>query len=304
MRGSEGVIEGARITVVVCTYNRAELLRGALQSLAEQTLDKARYEVIVVDNNCTDNTQEVVRSFIERYPNFRYFVETAQGLSHARNRGYKEAMGEYVAYIDDDAKADKRWVEKIISFASRRPEVVAFGGPYRGFSLVEVPKWYKESFGTWSLGDVERPIEENEWINGTNMVYKRSLLLELGGFDTRVGMSGDDISYGDETNLLLKFRERQPVYYVPDMVVGHLIAEYKMSLRWMLKSRYRNGFSGLETLGLKRRPLRQVMVTGYLFLKGLTGFVLSRERYLKTRILESFKAFTWSLGLTVRMFGG
>ncbi len=293
------------ISVIVCTFNRADLLSSCLQSLVEQTIDRSLYEVIVVNNNSTDNTQEVVEEFARRHSNFRLVNEPVQGLSHARNRGYSEAKGEYVAYIDDDAKADKSWVENIRRLTERRPEIVAFGGPYKSFSLVKIPKWYKESYGEWGLGEIERPIADNEWINGTNMVFRRQLLFDLGGFDTRIGMSGSVISYGEETNLLLKIKKRElPIYYVPDIVVEHLIAEYKMNLRWMLKSYYTNGFSGLKVFGYRARPFRQGFITFVLFLKGLRKFLFMREEHLQTRIFESFSACIWSAGLTVRMFRG
>jgi glycosyltransferase involved in cell wall biosynthesis len=280
------------VSIIVCTYNRSDLLKDALQSFTDQTSDKARYEVIVVDNNSCDNTEEVVRTFIERQKNFLYVKEPKQGLSHARNRGYMEARGKYVAYIDDDARAESSWVENIIDFTSRHPEIAAFGGPYKGFSLVEVPKWYKDSYGSWTLGEKEKQICQNEWINGTNMIYERSLLKNFGGFNPKIGMAGKKMSYGEETNLLIKIKEKNlPIYYVPDIVVEHLVADYKMSFMWMLKSDYMNGLSGLETFGLQRRPLRQLSVTLYLFLYGIARFILSKERHLKARVLESFSIF-------------
>jgi GT2 family glycosyltransferase len=140
-------------------------------------------------------------------------------------------------HVDYIAKADKRWIRNILAFIFRHPEIIAFGGPYKGYSLVEIPKWFKERYGTWTLGDKERPIEQNEWINGTNMIFKRSLLEVFGGFHTKIGMSGKTISFGEETNLLLKIKEKYyPIYYVPDIIVEHLIPEYKLSLKWMLKA--------------------------------------------------------------------
>ena len=66
-----------------------------------------------------------------------------------------------MAYMDDDARADKGWVRNIISFIDRRPDIVAFGGPYIGYSMVEIPGWFKDSYATWTLGDKERPIGQN-----------------------------------------------------------------------------------------------------------------------------------------------
>ena len=95
---------GPIISVIICTYNRAELLSTALQTLCEQTTNKSRYEIIVVDNHSQDNTHAVFEDVRHRYPNLRYCMEKRQCLSHARNRGWRESQGIYVAYIDDECK--------------------------------------------------------------------------------------------------------------------------------------------------------------------------------------------------------
>jgi glycosyltransferase involved in cell wall biosynthesis len=294
------------VSVVVCTYNRADLLKGCLGSLARQSVDKAGYEVIVVDNNSTDNTEEVIRSFIELYPNFRYVKEPKQGLSHARNRGWKEARGEYVAYIDDDGRAAPTWVDNIIGFTSRRPDIVVFGGPFKGFTLMKLPQWYKESYGEFTLGEEERPLRRNEWINGTNMVYKRSLLMELGGFNTEIGMSGKRVSYGEETNLLFKIRERDfPVFYVPSIVVEHLIADYKLSLRWFIKSRYAKGRDSWHTFMDEGRvgPLKLVLATTYHTMLSMLKFVRSVAcgDHYKSAFVDSFWDSLYLIGKIVNI---
>ena len=102
-----------RLTVIVCTYNRAAMLVGALESLVQQTLDPALYEILVVDNACTDNTPEYVEIFQENYPehNILMIYEPEQGLGYARNAGLNHSHGEYVAYLDDDAHASRSWLE-------------------------------------------------------------------------------------------------------------------------------------------------------------------------------------------------
>ena len=100
------------ISVVVCTFNRADLLETSLEALDEQILESSEYEVIVVDNNSTDNTLNVVEELCNRLTSLRYCFEPNQGLSHARNRGWREAMGEYVAYIDDDCKVPGQWLTR------------------------------------------------------------------------------------------------------------------------------------------------------------------------------------------------
>jgi len=287
------------ISVIVCTYNRVKLLRDCLQSLVEQTLDKSLYEVIVVDNNSPKTTNGLAEEFVRNQANFRVVVEKKQGLSHARNRGYKEAKGEYVAYIDDDAKATHNWVEEIHSFICRHPEIQVFGGPYCGFSLVDIPAWFPPGYGTMSLGEIERPLSETEWIHGTNMVYKRSLLNELGGFNVNIGMSGEQLSYGEETNLLIRIRERKlPIYYCPKIVVDHVIMPYKLSLAWLIKSNYTNGYSGAETFGCPHNLIRYFATLAYVFFKSVVTFCTSDEKYAKRRLYYSFRSFFWQVGFT------
>jgi glycosyltransferase involved in cell wall biosynthesis len=95
------------LSVVICTYNRAELLERALNSLLNSPREASEsWELLVIDNNSTDMTKEVVSSY-----EARYILEPNQGIAYARNRGYMEAKGTYVAYIDDDAYVDSGWLD-------------------------------------------------------------------------------------------------------------------------------------------------------------------------------------------------
>jgi glycosyltransferase involved in cell wall biosynthesis len=299
-------LKSPKISVVICTYNRVELLSHVLSSVTVQTVPTDEYEILVIDNHSTDNTKEFVIKFSQIHPNVRYIYEPEQGLSHARNRGWKEAQGEYVAYIDDDARAENRWVEAIAAFAARRPEAAAFGGPYFGFSLKPLLQaWYKESYASWSLGTEERPIQKDEWLKGTNMIYKRTALEALNGFDTRLGMSGKTLAYGEEVGLQLKLMEKGfPIYYVPCIRVKHLIADYKLELPWFLKSIYYRGYSSYEALGFQKSTIHHMLKTIYALIKGIGKFIVSRESDLKARFVDSFYHFLWQAGLTVRMFKG
>ena len=95
------------ISVVIPTFNRAEILREALISLAKQT--RLPEEVVIVDNNSSDNTKEVAESFSPQL-NIKYVMERTQGTSTARNTGIKSASGDIIAFIDDDCLADREWL--------------------------------------------------------------------------------------------------------------------------------------------------------------------------------------------------
>src|SRR5687768_7478899 len=106
------------ISVVICTYNRDKFIGEALNCLAKQTLSVDAFEIIVVDNNSTDNTVQIAKNFIATHPelNARYVLEPNRGLSFARNRGIQEAKAPIITYIDDDAEAEPGFLQSIADF--------------------------------------------------------------------------------------------------------------------------------------------------------------------------------------------
>ena len=230
------------ISAVICTFNRAELLKVALESVCQQSLERSLYEVIVVDNNSTDNTYEVVAGF-DHLGNVRYCTETRQGLSHARNSGWHLAQGEYVAYIDDDCRAPADWLE-VASDVIGRLSPAVFGGPYSPFYITPRPAWFKDGYGSSHKGEEARPLAQNEYLSGGNVFFRRSLLEELDGFDARFGMYGDSLGYGEETVLQRRIRANRRdelIYYDPKLYVYHLVSPQKMSLRWIARQRFVDG---------------------------------------------------------------
>ena len=91
------------LSVVVCTYNRATMLAHVLDSLSQQTISSEKLEVIVVDNNSQDETVDIAKKLLSQFKNHQFLHEPQQGLSYARNCGWRAASGEYVAFLDCDA---------------------------------------------------------------------------------------------------------------------------------------------------------------------------------------------------------
>lgn len=233
------------VSVIVCTYNRAQLLKNCIRSLVKQSINKKLFEIIVIDNNSSDDTQNVVNDFARNHSNIKLVIEKKLGLSHARNRGWKEARGKYVAYIDDDAFAQTDWVEQIVSFINTHPSVKVFGGSYSRFFHNPPPSWLPENYGTLNLGNKTKVLNmKNEWISGSNMIVSKSILEKYGGFVTNLGMKGDKILYGEETELLVRLKkDGESIYYVPAISVKHLVGDYKLHFWWILKSDYYRNFS-------------------------------------------------------------
>jgi glycosyltransferase involved in cell wall biosynthesis len=291
------------LSVVICTFNRAQLLEGCLTSLTDQIDDGV--EVIVVDNNSHDNTPEIVAKFSRADARIKYCKEPKQGLAAARNRGYQSSSGHYVAYIDDDARASSDWCARILAFALRNPHVQAFGGPYRPFFLQPPPSWFKHEYGGWALGDEERPLRSGEYINGTNMVYSRDLLKDLEGFSTALGMRGSILAYGEETHLQRRLAALgHVVYYVPDMVVEHLVAPAKMSVRWMVRSMYMTARDADLVFGSCPSVPRSFASLAKQLMLFPVRVIFSSEAYFKNRMIEALRPIAWATGLFVRALRG
>lgn len=289
------------ISVIVCTFNRALLLNKCLDSLVAQQLFSDRFEVLVVDNLSTDTTPEVIDRYTASYPHFRSTLATQQGLSFARNVGWQCAQGQYVAYIDDDAIAEPDWLATMAQFIAEYSGVSAFGGPYDAYTLTKLPEWFPPEYGRLSFGDSIHPIQlDQEWIPGSNMVFRRDIFDHLGGFDETLGMKGATAAYMEEIDFLHKLKARNiEIIYVPTLKVRHLIADYKMSLRWLLKSIYAEGRSARKSFMKERSGYSHgAALLKNLLLIGVT-FLSPHNIPLKRRTYYALKGVMWELGAII-----
>jgi glycosyltransferase involved in cell wall biosynthesis len=245
------------ISVVICTFNRAELLSSVLQTLCEQTINKSDYEVLVVDNNSQDSTPNLTKTFCRNYPNIRYFLETRPGLSHARNRGWQEAKGLYVAYVDDDCKIPAQWLEIAMKIIDQIAPA-AFGGPAYAFYNSPKPYWWKDSYGDYEQSPVPRPLDPLEYLQGNNMFFRRKVLECMNGFDVRLGMSDKNLGYHEETELQRRIRKtmsHELIYYDPGLHVFHLVRPEQMTSRWILNSFFASGRCSYNVLHEKKTKI-------------------------------------------------
>lgn len=231
------------LSVVVCTLNRAGLLRGVLDGLANQQAPGLEYEVVVVDNGCVDGTSEVILEYENKLGNFRYVSEPTTGLSHARNKGWEEAQGLYVGYLDDDCRVPREWVAKVVKII-KELNPGAFGGPYYGFLESGSPGWFH--YGDHVPKEQSCFLGREEWwaLSGGNLVIRRDLLAQLGGFDPTLGKRGSRVSFGEETELLKRLFHMFPkerYYYERDLVVYHRVDPRKTRLLYTLRARFAGG---------------------------------------------------------------
>jgi glucosyl-dolichyl phosphate glucuronosyltransferase len=237
------IMKTIRISCVICTYNRERFLHSSIESLANQTLDRELYEVVIVNNNSTDNTDHIAQQLIEKYKenvNFTYVIESKQGLSHARNRGISEAKGEYICYIDDDAIASPDFLKNIVDFFESNPEAAGVGGKIIPEYVDGKPEWMNHFMeGLVSKVDNGEKIFEyngSKFPIGCNMTYKKSILLEIGMFDPDLGRKGNSGEASEEKDVFFKiFNKGYKVFYLPDIPVKHIIESARLEYPYIQK---------------------------------------------------------------------
>lgn len=238
-----------KISAVICTFRRPDYLQHVLRSLCEQTLAREHYEILVVDNAVQTETQQVTEAFREDGLNLRYITESEVGLNRARNTGLKAAAGRYVAYIDDDARADSHWLEALVdAFEQLQPQPAAVGGRVWLNWHGERPRWVPERhlalFTFVDLGEVGHSLREDEYLVGANLAFDKDSLASLGGFDPNLDRQGSVLLSGGDTAAVAQLRQNgKVVYYEPAAVVWHSVLQSRKRRGWLLGRLFWDGAS-------------------------------------------------------------
>lgn len=294
------------VTIIVCTYNRVFFLEKCLNSLLKQTQPSVKFSLIVVDNNSTDSTCHLISSFAKKFSNFIFLFEPTQGLSHARNAALSLVKTKWVAFLDDDAVAEKNWVDVIFS-TIRKDDFDVFGGVYTAWHVLrERPRWFIESWESNIGVAKEYSRLFCGYPSGGNCVYKTDLVREYGGFPVGLGMSGKKVAYGEETKLIDKIRRNGGrVGFVPTMVINHCVLEHKYSLLWRLKRKFalgRDEFYIWQGCKLKKMMKTCVCLMFYAVItpwKSFFKFFLFSNYYWQNMFLDIFEPLAYCFGKIV-----
>ncbi len=236
------------ISVVVCTYNRANSLQKTLQCLARQLFpSNCSWEVIIVDNNSSDHTRDTVSQFASErsYPPVRYEFEGRQGLSNARNHGIECARGRIIAFTDDDVCPEPEWLWQIVSGMAEFA-CDACGGYIAPDWEAPPPPWLTERFygflAVKTDNDGPRRItSRRDAPFGANIAFRKSTLEKVGGFDPARGRIGQVLAGGEEIDLLERImNDGGSVYYLPQARVHHRIEVERLTKRYFRRWRYQS----------------------------------------------------------------
>lgn len=245
------------ITVVVCTFNRSDLLKIALESIAASEMPAGlRWEILVADNNSSDGTRAVVEDFSCRHPGrFRYVFEPQPGKSNALNAAIAVARGDVLAFADDDVTVHPQWLCSLTKPLMSGPWVGS-GGRVLPQWTSAVPRWLDQE--SWMvvgpLVQFDRGLEAgplHETPVGTNMAFRRSLFERYGGFRVDLGpCPGSEIRNEDSEFTRRLLRGSEPLYYVPAAVVYHPTPQDRLTTNYFLAWWFGKGRSEIRESGI------------------------------------------------------
>ena len=231
------------LSIIICSYNRASYISDALTSLYVQSSGLDNFEVIIVDNNSTDNTKEVYAQWRQTNTNgqFSFISERKQGASFARNTGAAMAKGEWVCFMDDDAVATTDYVKNIIKHIQDQPFIVGFGGRIIPKYIPSEPKWmsyYVSSLvGNFDYAPTACAFENGKYPLESNMIVKKSVYDQIGGFNVNLpGVVGTLRIGGEGKELFYKIIALgHTIYYDPSICVHHVVEVKKLTSEYMYR---------------------------------------------------------------------
>lgn len=240
-----------KISLVIATYNRAEQLIAALDSVVVQSASVELWECVVVDNNSQDATEKMFGEFMLRHPAIpiKMVKEMNQGLSHARNRGIAESCGKYIAIIDDDERINSEFLAAYITFFDNYPNVASAGGviiaEYPTGSTAWMSKYTEQPIANpIQLGDSIRPFPKGRIPGGGNMAVRRDILDKYGAFNTSLGRVGTKLVGGEESDFFERLANGgEKCFYVPNAVIWHIIPFEKLTKEYFVRLSYNVGVS-------------------------------------------------------------
>lgn len=272
------------LNVVICTYNRAEKLAKVLQSLMAAAMPQGvPVDIIVVDNNSSDATRQVVTEFSgSANPKLRYIFEAKQGKSYALNTALGNLSADIVAFTDDDVIVDPGFLTEICRAAQNHPGVSCFGGRVDAIYPEAAPDWMdlegsmgflKSALLDRDDGDCEAFYDTLSYSNtpaGCNMFFRREALEKNGDFRTDLGPRGRQFGFAEDTEYCRRLIDKgYRFFYIPTVIIHHPIDPVRLTKEYLSDWQYQCGKS--EALSSADIPETTVFgIPRYLFRKALS----------------------------------
>ena len=277
--------EPRSLSVILCTYNRAEGLRRTLQQLARVRMPgDVRVEFVVIDNNSADATAAVCRDFERTSPvGFKHGFEPKPGLSFARNHGLAIASGEVVLFVDDDIDVPEDWIEGYVDTYRRHAADAVFGKIIPEWGSGGRPDWYHPRlsaiYGDLDYGPVEQVVSNRKReFFGANFSVRKQLLEAVGAFDTTLGRTPEALYISEERKVFLNLMSRGcRIVYNPGIAVRHRVSPV-MKTRDYVERYYRDTSLSLVNMTPPESKRRVLGVPYYRALDAVRNVALFAPR--------------------------
>ncbi len=232
----------ANISIIIPTYNRAEYLRGTLDSLAPAVV---RYgepvEIFVVNNRCTDATDQVVSAFQQAHPelNVHLLHEERTGVSHARNTGLAHGHGAIFCFLDDDVLVPEQWLAELLKGFTLADNIGCIAGRIKlSFPETAKPDWIDEKYhgfySQFELGDESRVLPRGTMFYGANFALTRHTVEVVGQLNTTLGRKGLTLLSGEEPEYAGRIWQAGfAIAYSGTGFVHHCVAPERLTVRWL-----------------------------------------------------------------------
>lgn len=223
------------ISVVLSTYNRCGVLGKALECLALQEAPGIEYEVIIVDNNSTDQTRQVAEALAAGDRRFRYIFEGHQGLSHGRNAGIRAARADVIAFTDDDVEVAQDWIAQIYTALIEYPEAEFIGGRVLPVLKRSMPDWAHSKMSPFALQDLgAEPVrvcaQDRRCLIGACLAVRRRALAKAGLFSTETQRVEDSVGSTEDADWETQvWNYGGHGMYVPGVVVYSPLSEDRLA---------------------------------------------------------------------------
>ena len=228
------------ISVIICTYNSCKSLKRCLTSLLSINNSDIDYEIVIVDNNSSDQTKNVVEEFKMLNSRIIYNFYPIQGLAKARNYGIKMSHKEHILFTDDDITFDKNFLIGYNNLIKTNNPGLA-GGRILLKYATERPKWLSDKidyvYGWYDIGTQNKIYPNGSYPLGPSFLIKRSLLSKYGEFDGDLGLKGNEqtVSRGEETELAIRYKNNGvAMYYCGKSLVYHNVNDKRMHKDWFI----------------------------------------------------------------------
>jgi glycosyltransferase involved in cell wall biosynthesis len=227
------------VSVIIPTYNRSSLLRETVLSFAVQSYPSERFEIVVADNNSSDDTRDVVQQLMHEIPNLSYLFEPRQGVHYARNRAGADCRGEILYFTDDDMVADAELLFELVQAFQLDPRVGCATGKVLPRFQLPPPPWVERCLINSLLSLTAKKKAEELMVTRDCIAYschqaiRREVFLATGGFNPE---NTGGVWMGDgETGLNLKMRDCGWLFaYTARSVIYHVIPPGRTTLRYLV----------------------------------------------------------------------